>query len=52
MNMGILGLKSAYGFSDRLFNSFDIDKDGKVYIINSIDFLPRFSIIYGSFKIW
>lgn len=29
-NMGILGLKSAYGFSDRLFNSFDIDKDGKV----------------------
>jgi hypothetical protein len=28
--MGILGLKSAFEFSDRLFNSFDIDNDGKV----------------------
>ena len=28
--MGILGIQSAYGFSDRLFNSFDIDKDGSV----------------------
>jgi hypothetical protein len=31
--MGILGLKSVYGFSDRLFNSFDIDKDGKVKLV-------------------
>lgn len=32
-NMGILGLKSAFEFSDRLFNSFDIDNDGKVFLI-------------------
>lgn len=31
-NMGILGLQSVYGFSDRLFNSFDIDNDGNVKI--------------------
>lgn len=29
-NMGILGLQSSFEFSDRLFNSFDIDNDGKV----------------------
>lgn len=31
-NMGIMGLQTVYGFSNRLFNSFDIDQDGKVYI--------------------
>ncbi len=30
--MGILGLHSAYEFSERLFNSFDNDNDNKVYI--------------------
>lgn len=29
-NMGIMGLQSIHGFSDRLFNSFDLDQDGKV----------------------
>lgn len=29
-NMGILGLQSVSGFSDRLFNSFDIDNDKQV----------------------
>ena len=28
--MGLLGLHSELGFSKRLFNSFDIDIDGKV----------------------
>jgi hypothetical protein len=33
--MGILGLTSVEGFSDRLFNSFDTDTDGKVqYFLN------------------
>jgi Ca2+-binding EF-hand superfamily protein len=29
-NIGILGISSVEGFSDRLFNSFDTDTDGKV----------------------
>ena len=32
-NMGILGLQSAQGFADRLFNSFDIDNDNKVIFL-------------------
>ena len=29
-NMGIMGLQSVKGFSQRMFSSFDIDQDGKV----------------------
>ena len=47
--MGILGLRSAFGFSDRLFNSFDIDKDGKVKItciqISFQDFLEYMEVL-------
>lgn len=31
-NMGIMGLQSMVGFSQRMFNSFDMDQDGKVLI--------------------
>jgi Ca2+-binding EF-hand superfamily protein len=48
--MGILGLQSAFEFSDRLFNSFDIDNDGKVFFLQFLDIFSRFSRIYGSFK--
>lgn len=38
-NMGILGLQSVFGFSDRLFNSFDIDNDGYVnQLLHQISF--------------
>lgn len=47
-NMGILGLTSVEGFSDRLFNSFDIDSDGKVYVWVIVDWIPGFCGIYGS----
>lgn len=50
--MGILGLQSVFGFSDRLFNSFDIDSDGNVFYRVKIDFIPRFFRIYGSPKMW
>lgn len=39
--MGILGLTSIEGFSDRLFNSFDTDTDGKVYSITIYRFLSK-----------
>lgn len=31
--MGILGLHCAQEFSERLFNSIDIDNDGKVLVV-------------------
>lgn len=40
-NMGILGLQSAQGFADRLFNSFDIDNDNKVENRIDLDFIAR-----------
>lgn len=40
-NMGILGLHSVFGFSDRLFNSFDTDIDGKVNYFIYFRFLSR-----------
>lgn len=50
--MGILGLTSVEGFSDRLFNSFDTDRDGKVIrVFYIIDFFPRFCLVHGSIKI-
>ena len=48
-NMGILGLKSAFEFTDRLFNSFDIDNDGKVtpylFQISFHDFLEYMEVL-------
>jgi hypothetical protein len=46
-NMGILGITSVEGFSDRLFNSFDTDTDGKVSILRQLDFIPGFRGVYG-----
>jgi hypothetical protein len=48
--MGILGLYSVNEFSDRLFNSFDLDDDGKVHNIVKLDFFSRLSLIHGSAK--
>lgn len=48
-NMGILGLQSVFGFSDRLFNSFDIDNDGYVnqllHQISFQDFLEYMEVL-------
>lgn len=46
--MGILGLTSVEGFSDRLFNSFDTDIDGKVRLYSMLRFL--FRILYSTWK--
>ena len=48
--MGILGLHSAYEFSERLFNSFDNDNDNKVNNLLTSDFFSRFRIIYVNSK--
>ena len=49
-NMGILGLQSAQGFADRLFNSFDIDNDNKVENHNDLDFIARLPRVHGDTK--
>jgi Ca2+-binding EF-hand superfamily protein len=54
--MGILGLNMAVPFSDRLFNSFDLDNDGLVPPhafpqINFADFVEYMDILRnGSFR--
>ena len=47
-NMGILGLQSAQGFADRLFNSFDIDNDNKVGFFINLDFVSGFCGVHGN----